>query len=225
MTRKSHSRREILKAAAAASATASFGNIFIRRASAVTPAARAAAQSELDQLLSGAVKSKAVIPGVVAMVATGDGILYQGAFGKRDVQTGSDMKLDSVFWLASMTKAITAAAVMQLVDQNRWTLFSSFEKLLPELPQLWAPKVLMGFDSRGQPRLREAKIPIDLGYLLTHTAGFAYDIWNPDMARYIKYANLPPIVSCKNAALNTPLVSEPGSAWHYGTSIDLVGRW
>jgi hypothetical protein len=77
MTSTARSRREILKATAAISAAASIGT---RRASAAIPAAKAA-KAEIDQLLSGAVKNKLVIPGVVAMAATDDGILYQGNHG------------------------------------------------------------------------------------------------------------------------------------------------
>jgi methyl acetate hydrolase len=229
MTRKSCSRREILKGAAAVSATASFGNIFTKRAAAVTPAAQAAAKAEIDKLLSEAVKNKLVIPGVVAMVATDNGILYQGAFGKRDVNTGSDMTLDSVFWLASMTKAITATAAMQLVDQGRLQKDQRMTAWFPRVMDLAEGTFLAGFDQR-QPRLIPVMLPMTLTDLLTHTAGFAYGIWNEDMAQYIRYANLPPLISCKNEALKTPIVSPPGldprlgSAWNYGTGLDFVGK-
>ena len=93
------------------------------------------------------------------MAATGDGVLYEGAFGKRDLAKGTDMTLDSVFWIASMTKALTATAAMQLVEQGKLKLDEPIGKLLPELA---APQVLEGFNDKGEPKLRPAKRPITL---------------------------------------------------------------
>jgi CubicO group peptidase (beta-lactamase class C family) len=155
------------------------------------------------------------------MAATADGVLYQGAFGKRDLAKGSDMTLDSVFWIASMTKAVTSAAAMQLVEQGKLQLEAPIGKLLPDLA---APQVLEGFDDRGEPKLRPAKGAITLRHLLTHTAGFSYDIWNQNTARYVKYANLPGIGTCKNDALKLPLAFDPGTAWEYGINIDFAGK-
>jgi methyl acetate hydrolase len=92
------------------------------------------------------------------------------------------------------------------------------------LPQLAAPQVLEGFDDKGQPKLRPAKRPITLRQLLTHTAGFTYDLWDADTAQYVKAANLPGIISCKNAALTTPLAFDPGDRWEYGINIDFAGK-
>ena len=105
-------------------------------------------------------------------------MIYQGAFGKRDLSKDDPMTLDSVFWIASMTKAITAAAAMQLVEQGKLSLDEPIGKVLPDLA---APQVLEGLDAKGEPQLPPAKKPITLRHLMTHTAGFAYDMWNGDM--------------------------------------------
>ena len=60
--------------------------------------------------------------------------------------------------------------------------------------------------------------------LLTHTAGYTYDIWNENTGRYEKYANLPGIITCKNEALKTPLDFDPGDRWEYGINIDFAGK-
>src|SRR5262245_13285848 len=73
-----------------------------------------------DVLSSGIARRN--IPAVTAMVATKDRITYQGAFGKRDGASGVDVKLDSIFAIASMTKAITSTAALQLVDRGKLTL-------------------------------------------------------------------------------------------------------
>jgi methyl acetate hydrolase len=161
------------------------------------------------------------IPGVAAMAATGKEIIYQGAFGKRVVSGETSMTLDSVFWIASMTKAITATAAMQLVEQGRLSLQDPIGKLLPDLA---APQVLEGFDPNGEPRLRPAHTPITLRHLLTHTAGFCYNTWNGDMARYMDKTGLPAVRSGKHAALKAPVVTEPGTRWEYGINIDFVGK-
>jgi len=177
-------------------------------------------KAQIDQVLRQ--KSDArEIPGVVAMAATSNEVTYQGAFGKRDLSKDDAMTADSVFWIASMTKAITAAGAMQLVEQGKLSLEDPIGKLLPDLA---APQVLEGFDSKGEPKLRPAKNPITLRHLMTHTAGFCYDLWNGDMVKYMEKTGTPGIISCQNVALKTPLASDPGTRWEYGINIDFVGK-
>jgi CubicO group peptidase (beta-lactamase class C family) len=161
------------------------------------------------------------IPGVVAMAANGNEVIYQGAYGKRDLSKDDAMTADSVFWIASMTKAITSAGAMQLVEQGKLSLDAPIGEVLPDLA---APQVFEGFDSNGEPNLRPAKCEITLRHLMTHTAGFAYDLWNGDMVRYLEKTGLPSITSCKNDALKTPLMTDPGTRWEYGINIDFVGK-
>jgi len=161
------------------------------------------------------------VPGVVAMAATREGSVYQGAFGKRALADGAAMTADTVFWIASMTKAVTSTAAMQLVEQGRLALERPIAEVLPELV---APQVLQGFDPAGEPRLRPARRPITLRHLITHTAGFVYDIWNPDMGRYMEKMAIPGIISCEDAALALPLTFDPGDKWDYGINIDWVGK-
>ena len=177
-------------------------------------------QAEIDQLLRRMCDARE-IPGVVAMAADGNEVLYQGAFGKRDLSKDDPMTTDSVFWIASMTKAITTAAGMQLVEQGKLSLDEPIGKILPDLA---SPQVLEGFDAKGEPKLRPAKKPITLRQLMTHTAGFVYNMWNGDMATYLDKAGIPAITTCQNAALKTPLASDPGTRWEYGTNIDFVGK-
>jgi methyl acetate hydrolase len=177
-------------------------------------------KTEIDQLLRQMADAKQ-IPGVVAMAATGKDVIYQGAFGKRDLSTDVAMTPDSVFWIASMTKAITTTAGMQLVEQGKLSLDEPIGKVLPDLA---APQVLEGFDARGEPKLRPANKPITLRHLMTHTAGFAYDMWNGDMVQYLEKTGTPAITTCQNAALKTPLMTDPGTRWEYGTNIDFVGK-
>jgi methyl acetate hydrolase len=177
-------------------------------------------RNEIDRLLR-ARTDAGEIPGVVAIAATGSELIYEGAFGRRDLARDAPMTTDSVFWIASMTKAVTSAGAMQLVEQGKLSLDAPIGRLLPDLA---APLVLEGFDADGEPRLRPARTAITLRHLMTHTAGFCYGMWNGDMVTYLDKKGLPAVTTCRNDALKTPLASDPGTRWEYGTNIDFVGK-
>ena len=138
MTGRRHSRREILQATAALTATASFGAT-VGRAAVIQP------HAQIDAVLRRATEAKEV-PGVVAVAATDKGTFYEGAFGVRDLANGAEMTPDTIFRLASMIKAVTSTAAMQLVEQGRLQLDQPIGNVLPELA---APQVLEGFDDSG----------------------------------------------------------------------------
>ena len=177
-------------------------------------------KQQADQLLSAAVTDGAV-PGVVALATNAEGTYYEGGFGERIQGDGVEMTPDTVVWLASMTKAITGAAVMRLVEQGKLELDAPASRVLPELAER---QVLEGFDDAGQPVLRPAEGEITLRQLLTHTSGFVYDIWNRDFVKYLELTETPGIISCMNAALDIPLAFDPGSRWDYGIGIDWAGK-
>src|SRR5580692_5127094 len=143
--------------------------------------------ASIDAALSEAA-ANGTVPGVVAMATNTGGKLYEGAVGLRSIAGGPAMTLDTVFRIASMTKAVTCVAAMQLVEQGKLTL----EDPVPNIdPALGSPQVLEGFDAAGAPRLRPAARPITLRHLLTHTAGFSYEIWDPDTVRYVRVSGMP----------------------------------
>jgi len=216
VTIRQQTRREILKATAALAATASVGGI-TRRAAAQGGTAQS---RQIDAALRRATDAKDV-PGVVAVAANDKGVIYEGAFGTRNLAQGPAMTLDTIFRLASMTKAVTSVAAMQLVEQGRLQLDQPIGGVLPELS---APQVLEGFDDAGAPRLRPAKRPITLRHLLTHTAGFGYEFDNADLVRYVKATNTPQTSTGKLASLRLPLAFDPGERWQYGINIDWAGR-
>jgi methyl acetate hydrolase len=174
----------------------------------------------IDALLRGACAINEV-PGVAAVAAGDRGLLYEGAFGKRDLTTGAEMTIDTIFRIASLTKALTSVAAMQLVEQGRLGLDEPIGRILPELA---APYVLTGFEGSGRPRLRPARRPITLRHLLTHTAGFGYEMLSAELARLIRRTGIPSTGSGRLAALRLPLLFDPGERWEYGINIDWVGR-
>jgi methyl acetate hydrolase len=161
------------------------------------------------------------VAGVVGMVANQNGLLYEGSFGRRNLGKGTGMSLDTVFWLLSMTKAITATACMQLVEQGKLKLD---QRMADVLPELGSPKVLEGFDAQGQPRLRPARRDVTLRHLLTHTSGYTYANWSDRLAQFEKVTGMPDVAYSKNGALLAPLEFDPGERWQYGIGMDIVGK-
>jgi len=175
----------------------------------------------IDKVLQEAVASGQV-PGVTAAAANADGAIVESAFGRRSLAGDAPMTNDTMFRIASMTKAVTGAAAMQMVEQGKLSLDHPAGEILPFLT---SPMVLDGYDAAGEPKLRPAKGVITLRKLLTHTAGFVYDTWNGEMNRYAARTGLPPRTSTgKLAALHAPLGFDPGERWEYGINIDIAGR-
>src|SRR5215470_4267293 len=174
----------------------------------------------IDSMFQQAVDS-GTMPGIVAMAATDQGPVYEGAFGTRQMGARLPMTLDTLVWIASMTKAVTATAAMQQVERGTLSLDRPAQEVVPELGQA---HVLEGFDASGRPKLRAPRRPITLRHLLTHTAGFSYEIWRPEIAQYQQATDTPGITTCTNAALKTPLLFDPGDKWEYGINIDWAGK-
>jgi CubicO group peptidase (beta-lactamase class C family) len=177
-------------------------------------------KAQADKVLKDAV-SKGDVPGVTAAATDAKGTTYEGGFGKRMLGEAAEMTPDTVVWIASMTKAITGAAAMQLVEQGKLKLDSPAKEVLPKLGEV---EVLEGFDAAGKPRTRKARRDITLRHLLTHTAGFGYDIWSPEIGKYMEVMEVPGIIGCQDKALTTPLLFDPGERWFYGINIDWAGK-
>ncbi|HJS97806.1 MAG TPA: serine hydrolase domain-containing protein [Terriglobales bacterium] len=176
--------------------------------------------NQIDQVLRKAV-SQEKIPGIVAMVASQDRVTYQGAYGKRDTVKNLPMAPDSIFRIASMTKPVTSVAVMQLVESGGVKLDEPAATYLPELADV---QVLEGFDGTGKARLRPAKTPPTVRQLLTHTSGFVYEIFDPEMQSYVASGAVPSISQGDDGFLKAPLMFDPGTRWEYGISIDWLGK-
>lgn len=160
------------------------------------------------------------IAGVVAMATTASDLVYQGCFGVADLGTGRRLAANDIFRIASMTKAITSVAAMQLVEQGRLSLDGP---IAAELPHLAAPMVLDGFNG-PMPILRPAAGPITLRQLLTHTAGFGYDAWNADLTRAATALGLPGRPTTIDELARFPLLFDPGTRWNYSIATDIVGH-
>jgi CubicO group peptidase (beta-lactamase class C family) len=220
-------RRRLLTGASSLLAVATLGGFASRNAQAAPRRAPGdaalvhhPAYTSIDQCLQRAVDD-GTVASVVAMGATERGLVYEGARGKTNLRTGEAISPDTIFWLLSMTKAITATACMQLVERGRLRLDQPAGEILP---QLKSPQILDGFDTSGQPKLRPARNTITVRHLLTHTSGFTYSIWSDRLSQYEKVTGMPDIGYSMNGAFAAPLEFEPGERWEYGISMDWVGK-
>lgn len=179
----------------------------------VAPVFVFAQSSALDSQLRAAVERKDV-PGVVVIAGDRQGVIYSGAFGLAEVGAGRAMTGDAIFRIASMTKAVTATAAMQLIEQHKLSLDDRAEKYLPELAN---PMVIESFnEATGDYKVRPAASAITIRQLFTHTSGLAYPTWSAVMNKFKPRAG--------DTFAAGPLLFDPGTQWIYGTSTDMLGR-
>jgi methyl acetate hydrolase len=180
-----------------------------------------AMQSSIDTILRKVTSGSPRVPGVVAIATDRNGNIYEGAAGKRVLSEDADMTTDSVFAIFSTTKAVAGTAALQLVEDGRLDLDAPAKIYAPDIGRC---QVLEGFDERGQPKLRPPRRDITTRMLLLHTAGFGYDFFNENYNRLAREHGQPSVLTASKAALNTPLLFDPGDQWEYGSNIDWVGQ-
>ena len=171
----------------------------------------------IDRVLDDLVKSGAA-PGVVAMVVNDHGTLYRGAAGTKGVDRSEPMTVDTIFWYASMTKALVSAGAMQLVEQGRLKLDEPASNILPEFATV---KVLDGFEADGAPKLRPAKRPITPRQLLTHTAGYGYNWANGIILCHLEKHDLPDLIHYKRRSLDQPLLAGRAGAQPFSSILNV----
>jgi CubicO group peptidase (beta-lactamase class C family) len=148
---------------------------------------------------------------------------YAKAFGRLSVDKDAEpLKLNSVLFLASMTKLLTSIAAMQIVEKGLISLETDVTLLIPDLAK---QPILRGFEKdSGKPITSPRKNPIKFVHLLTHSAGTSYDTMQPELKRYRDYTGHPPNRATMENKCAYPLLFEPGTYWCYGTGLDWAGR-
>lgn len=177
-------------------------------------------KDHLDSILREGVDGGAA-PGVVAVVVDREGVRYEGGFGGRVAGGAAPMTPDTVGKIFSMTKALTAAAAMQLVERGALSLDSPAGEVCPDIA---AAQVLTGFDDNGEPLTRAPASPVTLRQLLTHTSGYSYHMWDPTLLQWLRKTGSPDISTQQKAALRQPLMFDPGTQWRYGIGVDWAGQ-
>ena len=156
--------------------------------------------------------TKGEISGAVALVASKDRVLHLSAVGKSDLESGREMRTDDIFWIASMSKPVTAVAVAMLVDDGKLSFDDPVEKYLPEFRDMQ-----VGGDRTAPARgpVKAAR-PITVRDLLTHTSGLGeYRVTDPHWT----------LAEMIQALAREPLHFQPGTRWSYSTAgLDTAGR-
>lgn len=178
-------------------------------------------QATLDGILRQTVETSPHVPGVVAMVTDRERNVYEGAAGLRRLGGDARMTTDSTFAIFSTTKAITATAALQLVESGQLDLDAPAARYAPAIGKL---QVIESVDAEGNARLRPPKTQVTTRQLLTHTGGFGYDFFNENYNRLALAGKQPSVITASRAALETPLLFDPGERWEYGSNIDWVGQ-
>ncbi len=149
------------------------------------------------------------LAGAVALVADKDKVVSVETVGFADIEAGKPMKADSVFWIASQSKGITAAAVMMLVDEGKISLNDPVEKHLPEFH---GQMVVAGKDG-DKVKLKKPSHPITIREVLSHVSGlpFRSDVEQPTLDAL-------PLVDAVKSYAKTPLQTEPGTHYQYSNA-------
>lgn len=168
----------------------------------------------LDAYLQEAVEESR-IPGLAAAVITAQGVAYRGDFGLQDVARAVRMPSDAIFGIASMTKPITAVAVMMLVEEGKVALD---DPVAQHLPGVVPTEVFASFDSATQRfTSRPVSTAVTVRHLLTNTSGLGYPFSNATLFALIGTTTPSPTVT------SFPLLFDPGTRWAYGESTRVLG--
>ncbi len=169
------------------------------------------------------------LPGAVALIVRDGKTVYHKSFGYADIASQTVMQKDSIFRIASMSKAITTVGVMQLYEQGLFLLNDPLSKYIPAFAN---PRVLVSADEGGTIlETRPAKREIRIIDLLTHSAGISYPFIESPLQKVYKQHGIIDGLTEKNLTLATqmerlaemPLLFDPGSAWAYGLNTDVLG--
>ena len=178
----------------------------------------------LDAFLRHQVEARRVV-GIAAHVVRRDGtVVYDGAAGLRDPDADDPVRPDTLFRLASMTKPITATAVLMLVDEGRIALDDPVGRFVPEL----ASPLVQEMPGRAVPAVRQPTVRD----LLRHTSGLSYRFMNvPGIAEDYERLDVDDGMAAPDLSLDenmrrlsrAPLQAQPGARWGYGLSFDVLG--
>ncbi|KAB5585231.1 beta-lactamase/transpeptidase-like protein [Coniochaeta sp. 2T2.1] len=149
-------------------------------------------------------------------------IIYEGSSGRSDFPLdAAPYDADTPTMIMSLSKLISATAVLQLVEKGLITLDEDVRPIVPALAKL---QLLKGFEG-DKPILAENTQPITLRLLLTHTTGIVYDLGDPDVIKWsTSVGRTANALTWNIEGFSTPLIFPPGEGWMYGSSIDWAGQ-
>lgn len=185
--------------------------------------------ANIDTLINGYV-SRGWVPGVATIIVKDGKIIQQKAYGYSDLGAKKRMEPNSIFRIASQTKAIVTAGIMLLYDQGKISLSDPVSKYLPGFAH---QTVLQKFNEKDTTYTTvPANRQVTIKDLLTHTSGIDYPkIGSKEFTAIYSKANIPSGLEVVNESLidemsalgRLPLAFQPGTQWRYGLSIDVLG--
>lgn len=179
------------------------------------------------------------VAGGVAMILRQGQVAYHHAFGMADREAATPMQTDTLFRIASMSKAITSLAVMMLFEEGHFLLDDPISRYLPEFDREMEILVTRkgqgeGNEEESEPyRLEKARKPITIRHLLTHTSGLTYGFLGQEhISGLYEQAGISDGLIQTGGTIGEmveklaaqPLVNQPGEAWQYGLSTDVLGH-
>jgi CubicO group peptidase (beta-lactamase class C family) len=171
------------------------------------------------------------VAGGVALVARHGKVVYLKAVGMADRDAKKPMRTDSIFRICSMTKPITSVAVMMLYEEGRFLLNQPVSDFIPEFKNMKVLDPPYPQDKTSPPgALVDAKRPITIHHLLTHTSGLTYQ-WNPRLGKAYRDAGVGSGIIQQEGTIGEgvkklakqPLLFQPGDAWEYSLADDVLG--
>lgn len=171
------------------------------------------------------------ISGAVTLVARHGKIAHLKAFGMAERETKKPMRTDNIFRICSMTKPITSVAVMMLYEEGRFMLNEPVSNFIPEFKNMKVLEPPYSQDKTSPPgALVDAKRPITIRHLLTHTAGLTYH-WNARLGKKYREVSMGHGILQQEGTIgdavkklaSLPLLFQPGDAWEYSVSDDVLG--
>jgi CubicO group peptidase (beta-lactamase class C family) len=169
------------------------------------------------------------LPGILTMISRQGQIVHNECVGLRDISAGKAIEQDTLFRIYSMTKPITTTALLMLIEEGRLRLTDPIFEYLPEFKDVQV--VEQG--EAGKVHLVPAIRPITIRHLLTHTSGLGYGEDTNPLTHKIFQEQVEPLWNgCGADALRNfvkaistvPLYFHPGEGYHYGVSLDVIGR-
>ena len=190
------------------------------------PAAVGLSAARLERLDAGMQRmvDEGKLAGVVTMLARNGKVAFVDSVGVQDVESGAPMAADSIFLIYSMTKPVTAAALMMLYEEGKWQIDDPVSDFIPEFADL---RVHAGEYADGSPVHEAASRSMTMRELLTHSGGLDYGFDNHPVARAYREKRVldadAPLRDMIDKLAKLPLRSQPGARWHYSVAVDVQG--
>jgi CubicO group peptidase (beta-lactamase class C family) len=165
------------------------------------------------------------LPGAVTMIARRGQVVHAECFGLRDIEARKPMQLDTLFPIFSMTKPVTAVAMMILYEEGRYQLFDPLSRFVPAFKDA---KVIVQTNDEREIALTELEREITIHDLLTQTSGLVCEHWfTPPLAKLVEenglYRPENTLHEFTQRLAKLPLIHQPGKAWRYGESPEVLG--